>query len=130
MEVIVKAIKLAARTARGNTAAAPTSTQPAAVMKNTAAQRAILAITLSATRIKGQHKSPGLCATNPLRSSSVRMDRASVQMATRAAHKLQTNGAAVPYQMQFAAAMANTAARKATRATPVLGCARNNKTSP
>ena len=82
----MKAGKLAARTARGTTAAAPTSTQPAAVMKNTAAQRAILAITLSATRIKGQHKSPGLCATNPLRSSSVRMDRASVQMATRAAH--------------------------------------------
>lgn len=86
MEIIVKAIKLAARTAQRITAAAPTSTQAAAVMKNTAAQRAIVALTLAATWIKGQNKSPGLCATKPPRPSSVRMDRASVQMATRAAH--------------------------------------------
>ena len=86
MEVIVKAMKLAAKTAQRPTAAAPTSTQPAAMMKNIAADWAILALILAATRIKGQNKSPGLCATKPPRSSSVRMDRASVQMVTRAAH--------------------------------------------
>ena len=86
METIVRTMKPAARRAMMSTAVAPTNTQPAAVMKNTAAKRATIALPLAASCLKGRNKSPGLCVTKILRTSSVLMDRAGVQMVKRAAH--------------------------------------------
>ena len=79
-------MKPAARIAMIRTAAAPTNTQPAAVMKNTAAKRITIALTLAASWIKRRNKSPGLCVIKIPRTSSVLMDRAGVQMVKRAAH--------------------------------------------
>ena len=79
-------MKAAARMAMIRTAAAPTNTHPAAVMKNTAAKSTTVALPLAASLLKRRNKSPGLCVTKIPRTSSVLMDRAGVQMVKRAAH--------------------------------------------